>query len=172
MAVFRDEDIYVYERFDYELLQNGAINLYYSAQVLAEAIEGLKNHQYLIDEFDCSLWGDEEIFHNIIAEKLGFPGYYGKNLDALNDCFRDLEIPEESGRAFVFHRYDLFASKLPKTAWHILDIIEDNSRFRLLFGRRLIALVQSDDPRIIFENLGARSAGWNRKEWLNSSRGL
>ena len=28
--------------------------------------------------------------HEYIAEKLDFPGYYGKNLDALYDCLTDI----------------------------------------------------------------------------------
>ncbi len=28
-----------------------------------------------------------------LGERLGFPDYYGKNLDALNDCLGDLEQP-------------------------------------------------------------------------------
>ena len=28
--------------------------------------------------------------HEYIAEKMGFPGYYGKNLDALYDCLTDI----------------------------------------------------------------------------------
>lgn len=31
-----------------------------------------------------------EITHEILAEKLGFPPYYGKNLDALHDCLTDI----------------------------------------------------------------------------------
>ena len=31
-----------------------------------------------------------EITHEILAEKLGFPPYYGRNLDALHDCLTDI----------------------------------------------------------------------------------
>ncbi len=30
---------------------------------------------------------------SVIGDELGFPDYYGKNLDALNDCLGDLERP-------------------------------------------------------------------------------
>ena len=33
---------------------------------------------------------NREIFHEIIARELNFPGWYGKNLDALYDCLVDL----------------------------------------------------------------------------------
>lgn len=37
-------------------------------------------------EIDCSEMNNEADFHKIIAQKLSFPSYYGKNLDALWDC--------------------------------------------------------------------------------------
>ena len=42
----------------------------------------------------------------------------------------------------------------------------------LLTGKRLIILVQSDDPCMEFNQLGGVSAEWNRREWLNKDRGL
>jgi len=42
----------------------------------------------------------------------------------------------------------------------------------LLLGQRLLALVQSDDPRIRFERIGAVPVNWNPREWLDSDRGL
>lgn len=34
-----------------------------------------------------------EDFHNQIKEKMKFPDYYEKNLDALLDCLREIETP-------------------------------------------------------------------------------
>ena len=110
--------------------------------------------------------------HEALASGLEFPDYYGGNLDALNDCISDLEIPEESGRVLIFHRYDAFAAKFPREAWAVLDIIESKSRFLLLFARRLFALVQADDPKLSFQDVGAHPVMWNRREWLNKSRGI
>lgn len=51
-------------------------------------------------------------------------------------------------------------------------VIAGASRRMLLTGKRLIILVQSDDPRMEFNQLGGVSAEWNRREWLNKDRGL
>ena len=171
MAFFRDETE-DFQRLDWSLLQNGAITLYYRPEFLTEDAEWLKTHYYRLDTFDCSAWGSVEDMHEAIAAGLDFPDYYGRNLDALNDCLTDIEIPEASGRVLIFRRYDMFAAKFPREAQDVLDIIENKSRFLLLFGRRLLALVHSDDPRISFEPVGARPVMWNRREWLNKSRGL
>ena len=39
----------------------------------------------------------KELIHNYIAEKLDFPDYYGKNLDALYDCLTDIDTPTAVG---------------------------------------------------------------------------
>src|SRR5258705_9217266 len=161
-----------FQRLDWTLLQNGAVTLYLRTEFLNEDLEWLRVHHYRVDAFDCSAWNSEQEMHQALASGLDFPDYYGRNLDALNDCLCDIGIPEESGRVLVFERYDAFAAKVPRVAWAVLDIVEINSRRLLLFGRRLLALVQSDDPRISFEPIGARSAMWNRREWLNKIRGL
>src|ERR1044072_5062261 len=152
--------------------QDGAVPLYFRPEFLAEDAVWLKAHLYRLDEFDCSSWDSVEAMHEAVAKGLEFPDYYGRNLDGLNDCLRDIEIPEASGRVIVFHRYDLFASKFPRESYHLLDIIETNSRLHLLLGRRLLALVQSDDPTISFDSVGAHPVSWNRREWLNKRRGL
>jgi len=40
-------------------------------------------------------WGTESVaeFHERVASALAFPGYYGRNLDALWDCLTDLVEP-------------------------------------------------------------------------------
>ena len=73
-----------------------------------------------------------------------------------NDSIGDIEIAEEGGRVLVFNKYDSYAARFPDVAWSVLDILEINSRRLLLFGRRLIVLVQSDDPEISFERVGGR----------------
>jgi hypothetical protein len=39
----------------------------------------------------------------------------------------------------------------------------------MLLGRRLLILVQSDNPTIQFGRLGGVPALWNHREWLNKS---
>lgn len=170
MAIFRYGE--EFQRLDWELLQNGAVSLYFRPQLLAADIEWLKKHDYRVDTFDCSLWLGESEMHEALSCDLEFPDYYGRTLTALNDCISDIQVPEEGGRVLVFNRYDSFAARVPDVAWSVLDIMEFCSRRFLLFGRRLIMLVQSDDPNISFELVGGRSVIWNPREWLRSSRGL
>jgi hypothetical protein len=42
----------------------------------------------------------------------------------------------------------------------------------MLYGRRLLILVQSDDPKIQFGLVGGEAPMWNRREWSLKDRGL
>jgi hypothetical protein len=44
------------------------------------------------------------------------------------------------------------------------------SREWLVFGKRLIGIVQSDDPHIEFDKVGGYHPFWNGREWLTESR--
>lgn len=52
---------------------------------------GLSDRPGRADQRVVTLRGavDEASFHDAIAAALGFPGYYGRNLDALYDCLTD-----------------------------------------------------------------------------------
>ena len=140
----------------------------------------LQSNGYGIIEFDAGLWKSEEQMHISLRSGLSFPDYYGKNLDALNDCmWEDLVIPDEGGLVLVLHRYDHFAKAVQIStadARSFAELVLDNFaravRYHMLFGRRLIIILQSDNPRIRFENLAPVAADWNPHEWLAKNRGL
>jgi RNAse (barnase) inhibitor barstar len=170
MAAFSDDPDDL-ARLDWRILQNGAVCLYFRPRILHEDVGWLESHGYEVRSFDCSPWTSEDDFHTAVSGALGFPDWYGRNLDAFNDALSDIVVPDDGGTAPVFRRYDLFAERLPSIAQIVLDIIEDNSRRFLLFGRRFIVLVQSEDPAISFAPVGAPPVMWNPQEWLNKHLG-
>jgi RNAse (barnase) inhibitor barstar len=161
-----------WQRLDLRLFQNSPVALYFCPDVLDEDVAQLRSEGYRIDEFECTQWRSESDFHADMAARLAFPDYYGRNLNAFNDCMSDIEVPEYGGRAIVLRRFDLFAKSEPAVAQNVLDIMASTSWYLLLFGRRLLTIVQSDDPRISFEGVGAHAVMWNPREWLNKNRGL
>jgi hypothetical protein len=38
---------------------------------------------------------DWDSFHSHFSEKLGFPGVYGRNMDAWNDCMTSVDAPQD-----------------------------------------------------------------------------
>ena len=169
-----------WQRLDWQLLQNGPVALYFSPTVLSEDVLWFRGHGYEVHEFDCELWTSEDLVHRDFVRVLKFPEYYGNNFNAFDDCLSDLVIPDEGGVALVFHHYDSYAKMAgaagaasgPSHAEIILEIIAKSSRFFLLTGMRMVALVQSDDPRLEFTRLGCTPAVWNPREWLSKKRGL
>ena len=160
------------ERLDWKLLERGAVALYHKSSVLSQDLAWFRQQSYVIHELDALQWASPAEFHADAQRVLRFPSYYAKNLASWIDCLAELPVPDESGMAIVFRRYDAFARSQPQLAQTILDSIETTSRRFLLTGRRLLALVQSDDPRIRFERVGAVPVTWNPREWLDSDRGV
>ncbi|MEO8554502.1 MAG: barstar family protein [Kofleriaceae bacterium] len=170
MAIFRD-DANPWNQLDWRLLQHGPISLYSRPELLAEDVAWLAARHYAIDRLDCRDWTTSTEVYRALASAFTFPAYFGENLAALNDCLGTLSVPDEGGRVIVFDRFDVPARALTGLATGILDVIAVQARQHLLFGQRLIALVQSDDPKLAFDPIGATSVTWNPREWLAAARG-
>ncbi|HDR7345125.1 MULTISPECIES: barstar family protein [Bacillus cereus group] len=153
-----------------QLLLNGSVKLFWKNEILDEFISNISREGFDTYTFDCSKWNKTN-YHNDLANTLKFPDYYGKNLNAFDDCLSDM-VPKEIGIVLVFKNYDLFTKKEPEVAYHILDIVQINSWRFLLEDVKLLAFVQSNDATIDFPDLGGMSAEWNNKEWFNKDRGL
>lgn len=151
-------------RLDFDLLRESPVSLYFSVEVLGEHLGWLREHQYLVHSFDCSRWASEGDFHTDVGRSLAFPNYYGRNLDAFNDCLHGIDVPEDGGTVMAFLAFDTFFSLSPDRHWHILDIIACRSRSFLLQGRRLLALVHSGDRHLGIKPVGARPVLWNSTE--------
>jgi RNAse (barnase) inhibitor barstar len=179
MAPFTADDANA-QRLDWAILRDGGVYLYRRPEFLDEDRGWLESNDYRLIWFDCAEWGSESEMHRALKEGLSFPDYYGNNLNAFDECVRDdLAIPDPGGLVLVLNHYDRFAKSVdvgtPKgqgVADAILDAFARAIRRHMLFGKRLIILVQSDDPLIVFDGLGGVRATWNSREWLNKNRGL
>jgi len=89
MAAF-DRDADLENQRDWRLLANGFVHLYWRPSLLAEIRQWLVEKGYRVVSLDASGWETEADFHREIAEALEFPTYYGRNLDALNNCLSDV----------------------------------------------------------------------------------
>ena len=156
---------------DWRLLERGAIALYYRTSVLSGDVAWFRQQGYVVRELDAGGWATPDAFHADVQRALAFPGYYARNLASWIECLSEVEVPDAGGLVMVLRRYDAFAKAQPQLAQTILDSIESTSRRFLLTGRRLLALAQSDDPRIRFERVGALPVTWNPREWSDADRG-
>lgn len=172
MAVWDPEDW----GFDRYLVQNGTCSAFHSREILGDAIAWLAEHGYRIVRMTAAGWVNHQILHDDFASSLDFPEYYGRNFNALLDCLRDVaEIsygwsPGDRGLVIVLDSFDTFHMADPDASQSVLDIVTWTGQRAALFGNRILCLVQSDDPRIKFEDVGALSIRWNLAEFLDSRR--
>jgi hypothetical protein len=168
------------QRLDWTILRDGSIALYWRREIFDEDIQWFGQQNYNVISFDCERWVSSAEMHADFHKTLTFPAHYGRNMDALNDCIDDLPVPDVGGVAIALSRFDAYAKgpgAAPITSGRpeseiVLDIFARASRFFLLTGRRLLTLVQTDDPRIQFDTLSCVGAVWNWREWQHKNRGL
>lgn len=63
---------------------------------IESAVADLEGLGFEVWTLDGSSMTDAQTFHTEAARVFGFPPYYGKNWDAFNDCFGELELPKHS----------------------------------------------------------------------------
>lgn len=172
-----DADAETTHPFDYSLVQNSFVTMFWRPSLLDEALAWLRASAYDVVEFDAS-WDSASGMYDAFAAALGFPDYFGRNLTALNDCLSDVASgeygwrPDATGLVIALRGFDAFSTSERGTAQKVLDILASQARSALLIGHRMICLVQSNDPRLTFEPVGAMPVVWNSAEWLNAERGL
>ncbi|WP_245595995.1 barstar family protein [Paenibacillus taiwanensis] len=153
------------------LMMNGSIVMFWRQSILEKYVEHIREEGFDVYLFDCESWDKNSCLLEI-GSTLDFPDYYGKNLDAFNDCLSDI-VPSGEGFVLVFKNFDKFNVRDKDTAYHVLDIIQNNS-WKLLVGnqKKLLAFLHSNDTQLHIQSLGALPVLWNNEEWLNKSRGV
>ncbi|HEY6814018.1 MAG TPA: barstar family protein [Croceibacterium sp.] len=164
-----------FQRADWPLLQNGAVNLFWKPAVLAEARQALASLGYEIAEVSCG--ARVPSFELQMSRALKWQDQFGYecwtgNLNALNDGLGYFPFGPSGRCALVLTGFHHLVAADRERAHTILDIIESCARDHLLAAKLLIALVQTDDARYACEDIGGRQANWNGREWLLADRGL
>ena len=155
---------------DYRLAVRGPVTLFHDRGVLDEAVTWLRGHGYRVARADAGRWTSAGDMHDGLASALDFPAYYGRNLDALEDCLRDVAAgdygwePGDTGLALVLGGFDRYAEREPRVAHALLDIFTTRSRAATLVGHRLLCLAQTDDPGLALPEVGATPVRWNDAE--------
>lgn len=146
------------------------VQLYHREPILAADIARCVDLGWDVVEFDTAPWIDEARFHDELAVGLGFPSYYGRNLDALSDLAHDVAtgrygFPARStGGVLVLRRVDVLAERAQSRLRALLDIFVGASTRGLQHGWPLAVLVQSDDPNLHCEPVAPIAIDWNPVE--------
>ena len=75
-----------------------------------------------VKSIDMSQVANNKHLHNLLAEKLQFPKFYGNNWDALWDSITGLvEMPDK----LILYNWNQFQNELPKDAKTLKELVED-----------------------------------------------
>ena len=77
--------------------------------------------------------GTREALHDLLAEKLSLPEYYGRNLDALHDCLTDIREDTVIG-LFEGKKQQLIDGYIRLLKNVLRDAEEENSHLSVVFG--------------------------------------
>ena len=140
-------------RLDDEILLEGPICIYSNEEILNKDLEWFKEAGYTIYDFDTSAW-TSEIAHHELKSKMGFPQYYGNNLDAFNDCLSDMYNDNYIGQVIVFRHFDKFRASDEHFCNTILEIIAEQSWQWLVSFHKLIGMIQVDNRNFLAPRIG------------------
>jgi RNAse (barnase) inhibitor barstar len=160
-----DED----ENLDWLIMRAGPISKYFSAQILDQNLRELEKLRYQLIDVSASRWTSKNVYDEI-GKTFNFPDYFGKNLNALDDCLSDLFNPRYKGLVVVIRNFDRFYEENKNLADDILDVFCAVSWEWLLAERKLIVFLQSNDADLEIRKVGGWSPRWNASEWLDSDR--
>lgn len=162
MAAFPDNLYFLHDRLDWKIFQNGWSSLYHKTEILEKDLDWFTNAGFRVIIIDCSAWSSHSAMHDDLQKTLSFPDFYGRNFDALNDCLADIKIPGE-GLVVVLQSFDRLEKE---TAHNIVDIFAQKSRYHMLFGRKLLLLLQVTQPAFQLPAVGACPVFWNGAEFF------
>jgi hypothetical protein len=162
------------DRADWSLLQNGPVNLFWRMAGFEAAITSLAQLNYHIIRLRFT---DPTQFQLDVStalkwrEQFSYEPWTG-DLNALEDGFSGEPFNTANDSAVCIGNFDVLHASDRQLSFHLLDIIERQSRNYLLFSKRLIGLIQTNDVNYRCAGIGSTGAHWNQAEWLDSSRGL
>ena len=160
---------------DLELMQYAAVNLFWRRAALDNAQRALAALSYDVRVVDCEKgWASFQAQLSSLLrweEQFGYSPWNG-NLDALNDGLSGYPFPGNNKSALALVGFHQLVRGNKRSSSVVLDLLEYQSRQHLLFSKRLVVLVQTDDNRFVPPSVGGRAPRWNREEWMDKNRGL
>ena len=158
-----------------ELMANSSVTFFWQPEILRRTSDQLEELGYEVKILDASHGWHR--FRLQISDLLNWESQFGYAawtgvLPALNDGLGGYPFPQSGKAALVVTGFQELVRTDERSSLSVLDLLEIHSRNFLLFGQRLIVLVQTDDNRFHCPKIGACTPGWNESERMNGSRGL
>jgi hypothetical protein len=151
---------------DFELLNGGHLHFFRHRWALDRLHTDLGALGYALLTVDLASCETPDALRGAVAAAV--PGWpEGLRLgDGLTDHLLDADRPQV---VLTVTGWDRAHRTLGTEAWRLLDLLAHAARWHLLFGRRLIVLIETSDPDADVA-VGTEHIGWNRHEWLLKHR--
>lgn len=147
--------------------------MYRNEWALSRLVTDLAGLGYEIAEVDVATCGDADNLRDaVIAAFDEWPSHYGRDTwMGFSDGLMDhLLNPARPRVVLVLKRLDQVRGRDDASVRTLLDQLVSIARWHLLFGRRLICLVETDDTALDLGVLGGEQPGWSRHEFLIAHR--
>ncbi len=156
---------------DFKYLEHVGVTFFIRKKLLESAVSELSGLGYHVIRLH---FDNHDQFDQLIADQFKWKEQFGyepwnRSFDALNDGLRGEPFNTSDKSVICIEDYERLDAAY-NSAWHFLDLIEHHSREYLLFGKRLVGLIQTNDSNFDPPEIGMRQPKWNRDEWLISSR--
>jgi hypothetical protein len=132
---------------DFAIARDGGVANYSDLDSLESGIRSLKALGYYVIRVHAGDWRQAGDMLDGLAGALEFPDYFGRNVSALIDCLDDVAHGDYgwdrsmTGLATVLDRFRPFVERCPPSAEMLSTVLSAASRKGLLFGRRLLWLL-------------------------------
>ena len=98
-------------------------------------------------DLDLSGVADRDAFFRRCAVVFSFPGYFGRNWDALHECMLDFAGRGVPGAIVRWRRGAELARRAPEAVTTALEILEDAAAYWSASGRIFLVVVDRDSAR-------------------------
>ncbi|MEV4630244.1 barnase inhibitor [Micromonospora sp. NPDC049523] len=159
-------------RVDYHLMMRSPVRMMHSRALLDDTVRWLREHDYHVVSVDASWMIASHMFRDL-ASALG--NVCHDQWQCLSEGVAEAVADtwdRHAGFVLVLHGFDVFVRYHREAAQDLLDVIAEKAWPAALLGKRVICLVQTDDPDLRLRPVGMSTPSWTDAEWSHASRGL
>jgi len=129
----------------YDRMIRGGCSGVYAAPRLMGPLRALAKRAGLVWlDLDLSGVADRDAFFRRCAAVFSFPGYFGRNWDALHECMLDFAGRGVPGAIVHWRRGAELARRAPEAVTTALEILEDAAAYWSGSGRIFVVVVERD----------------------------
>jgi hypothetical protein len=166
MTVFTDND---WGAEDLRLLLAGHVHFVRHGWAVERLTSDLTTLGYGVVTINSGACADRnDLMATIVAAIPAWPAGYGVGngkWDAFDDAFFDYAVNTATPkRLLIFGQFNRFATRDRESANVLACLLEHAGRLQVLFGRRLICLLQTDDPDLALDPVQVHHVAWNQYE--------